>query len=227
MLKSAWVIMAKDLRMLLLRGGAWMQAFLLGLLLIFVFSLSLPPGEHVSGQTAATIFWLASAFCQVLAFNMLYALEEPTQARTGLSLLSVPLQAVWLGKLGAGLALIVLAQCVFFPALLIFLGQQVNAIWPYALLSVVLIDVGLAGLGSFLGALSSGQSARESLLSVIIFPLMIPLLLAGIQAGAAVFAMQNPEVVALLRWLGLAVAYDAVFLGLAMALFPFVFGDAT
>ena len=75
MLKAACLIARKDLRLVLSRGAGLVQALLLGLLLIFVFSLSRETGETMSGQGAATIFWLSSAFCQVLSFNMLYGLE--------------------------------------------------------------------------------------------------------------------------------------------------------
>ena len=78
MLKAACLIARKDLRLVLSRGAGLVQALLLGLLLIFVFSLSRETGETMGGQGAATIFWLSSAFCQVLSFNMLYGLEGPT-----------------------------------------------------------------------------------------------------------------------------------------------------
>lgn len=223
MLKAAWLIARKDLCLVMARGGAWVQSLLLGLLLVFVFSLALPPGAQATAQTAATLFWLASAFCQVLAFNMLYALEDPTRARSGLRLAPVPVQAVWLGKALCGLILLVAAQVVFFPALMVFLAQPLGPGWPLFLALLALTDLGLAGLGSLLGSLAPGQAARESLLSVIIFPVLVPLLLAGIRGGEAAFAPALPE--GLTRWIGLAAAYDAVFLGAALLLFPFVFGD--
>ena len=98
MLKCALAVCAKDLKLTLTRGAGLVQALLLGLLLVFLFSLSLNAGDKLSPQAAAAMFWLASAFCQVLIFNMLYAVEESAQARLGLLLLPVPVQAVWLGK---------------------------------------------------------------------------------------------------------------------------------
>ena len=101
MLKAACLIARKDLRLVLSRGAGLVQALLLGLLLIFVFSLSRETGETMSGQGAATIFWLSSAFCQVLSFNMLYGLEEANGSRAGLLLLPTPVQSVLLGKAAA------------------------------------------------------------------------------------------------------------------------------
>lgn len=220
--RAALAVARKDLRLVLVRGAGLSQALLLGLLLVFVFSLAQRTGEHMSGQGAATVFWLASAFCQTLAFNMLYGLEESNGARAGLLLMPAPVQAVWLGKAAAGLVIILIAQAVFLPAAVVFLGQSVGEGWPEALAAVLLVDVGMAALGSLLGALSQGQAARESLLSVVLFPLIVPLLLAGIRAGAGALG----EAAEASSWLGLAAAFDAVFLAAGLILFPFVFsGD--
>ena len=221
MLKAACLIARKDLRLVLSRGAGLVQALLLGLLLIFVFSLSRETGETMSGQGAATIFWLSSAFCQVLSFNMLYGLEEANGSRAGLP---TPVQSVLLGKAAAGLCIILTAQLLFLPATIVFLGQSLGDGWPLALLALVLTDIGMASLGSLLGALSQGQAARESLLSIVLFPLIIPILLAGIRVCAGGFSEALPEGVE--SWLGIAVAFDAVFLAAGLVLFPFVFsGD--
>ena len=208
MLKAACLIARKDLRLVLSRGAGLVQALLLGLLLIFVFSLSRETGETMS----------------VLSFNMLYGLEEANGSRAGLLLLPTPVQSVLLGKAAAGLCIILTAQFLFLPATIVFLGQSLGDGWPLALLALVLTDIGMASLGSLLGALSQGQAARESLLSIVLFPLIIPILLAGIRVCAGGFSEALPEGVE--SWLGIAVAFDAVFLAAGLVLFPFVFsGD--
>lgn len=222
MLNAALAIAAKDLRLLLSRGTGLVQALLLGLLLIFVFSLSQRVGEVMGPQGASAIFWLASAFCQVLIFNTLFSLEEANSARFGLLLAPVPVQAVWLGKGIAGFTLLLCAQAVFLPAAIVFLGQTVSPLWHVGLVTVLLADVGIVALGALLGALSQGQAARESLLSIVLFPLLVPVLLAGIRVGAAAFADDIPEGVE--SWLGLVAAFDALFLGAGIVLFPFVYG---
>ena len=67
--------------------------------------------------------------------------------------------------------------------------------------------------------LSQGQAARESLLSVILFPLLLPVLLGGIKLFAQAFAGQEPET----AWLGILGAFDALFAGAGLILFPFVY----
>ena len=224
MLRLMLAMTRKDLSLTLARGSGLVQALLLGLLLLFVFSLSQGIGERMAPQGAAAVFWISSAFCQVLIFNQLYALEEVNNSRLGLLLCPAPVQAVWLGKGCAGLGLLVLAQIVFLPAAVVFLGQDLSGPLPEALLALVLTDIGMCALGSLLGALAQGQAARESLLSIVLFPLLTPLLLAGISVGAQALGAPNPDGPG--AWLGVAAAFDAVFLGAGLLLFGYIYaGD--
>ncbi|WP_308621669.1 heme exporter protein CcmB [uncultured Desulfovibrio sp.] len=221
MLRLSLAIARKDLALSLARGNGLVQALLLGLLLLFVFSLAQAPGERVGPQAAAAMFWLSSAFSQVLIFNRLYDLEEVNAARLGLALCPAAIQGVWLGKMLAGLALLLLAQAVFLPAAMIFLGQSLAAQPLAGPATLMLVDVGMCALGSLLGALAQGQSGRESLLGVILFPLLTPLLLAGIGVGAQCLGAAAPD--GPRAWLSLAAAFDAVFLGAGLALFGFIY----
>ena len=147
-----------------------------------------------------------------------------TIARWGLWLGPAPGEAVWLGKVCAGLALLGLAQVIFLPAAVVFLGQELGGPLPEALLALVLKDIGMCALGSLLGALAQGQAARESLLSIVLFPLLTPLLLAGISVGAQALGAPNPDGPG--AWLGVAAAFDAVFLGAGLVLFGYIYaGD--
>jgi len=155
----------------------------------------------------------------VLVFSGLYALEEGNGARLGLAMSPMPPQAVWLGKALAGLVLVLCCQLVFAVAVAAFLGQGVAGSPALGAATVLVVDLGLAGLGSFMGALASGKTSRESLLTVIFFPLIIPALLAGIRLLEGVILGTDAG----LDWLGLAGAFAAVFSAAAMVLFPFIY----
>lgn len=221
MLRAAWVIAAKDLRLSLAGAQGLVQTVLLGLLLIFIMSLSREPGEMSPPLAAAAVFWLATAFGQVLVFNYLYGLEETEGARLGLLLAPAPVQAVWLGKAVAGWVLLFCCQMVFAPASVAFLGQTVAGSLLAGLGVIAAVDWGLCALGSLLGALAVGRSSRESLLTVILFPLLIPVLLAGIRLLETVLSGRGGEAVA--AWTGTVGAFDAVFTAAALVLFPFLY----
>lgn len=220
MLNFALLIAAKDLRILLFRAGNLAQALLLGLLLIFIFSLASPIGEKISPESAATIFWLSSIFCQILIFTQLYALEAANGLKDALLLLPSPIQGIWLGKAIAGGLLLLLSQTIFLPATFVFLNLQFTELfWP-GFASLICTDLGICALGSLLGALSLGAGGRESLLSIVFFPLLIPLLLAGIGLGAASLGGKQTET---MQWLGLGASFDLIFIGAGLLLFGFIY----
>ncbi|GAB6057817.1 heme exporter protein CcmB [Desulfonatronum parangueonense] len=217
------ILAVKDLRLMLGLGLGLVQTVLLGLLIIFVFSLSLPIGETMSGQSAAAIFWLASVFGLVLLFNALYHLEEANSVRLGLLLAPIAPGTVFLGKALAGAVLLFLAQIFFLLGLVVFLGQSLHGQWLWALGLVASMNLGLVVMGSLLGALSQGQAARESLLSVILFPLLVPLLLGGVKVGGSL--LSGAGVHDETQWLVLILAFDALFTAVALILFPLVFRE--
>ena len=221
MIASSLAIARKDLKLAFAGGQGPVQAVLLGLLLVFIFSLSAAPGEHFSPQQAMAIFWLCSSFAVVLIFSLLFRFEEENDTATALLLSPLPVQGLWLGKTMAGLALLLLCQVFFFPAALVFLGLDPGGN-PGGLVAMVLaVDAGLCILGGLIGAMGHGQGAKDALLTIIVFPLQIPLLLGGIRIGVGL--MQGGTLAAQGEWFGLVLAFDAVFAGAALFLFPHVF----
>lgn len=228
MLRLTIAIVRKDLMILLARGSGLVQAILLGLLLVFVFSLSSDVGEVTSPRTASAVFWLASLFCQVLIFNSLHSLEEISLARLGLVLCQAPVQSVWLGKAMAGLVLLLLAQACFLPATIAFLGQNALSVQASAILNMVmavlLIDIGICAQGALVGALCQGRASRESMLSIVLFPLMVPVLMAGISLLAQLLSGNSGAWDGgNSAWYGLAAAFDAMYLGAGYLLFVHIY----
>ena len=207
---------------MLSRGSGFFQAMLLGLLLIFMFSLSRETGEMASSGEAATIFWLASAFCLTLVFNRLYEFEEYNGVRTGLLLSPLPVQGIWLGKMIAGLAGCALSQLLFFPALIIFLGRSFDAPVIPSLTGLVLADLGMCALGALLGASARGNSTGEALFSLLFFPLLVPLLLAGISLNSLETGAGNSD---FMPWLMILGAFDAIYLATALLCFSLLYQE--
>lgn len=220
MIASTLAIARKDMQQAFAGGQGPVQAILLGLLLVFIFSLSAAPGEHFSTQQALAIFWLSSSFAVVLIFSMLFRFEEENDTATALLLSPMPVQALWLGKTLAGLGLLLLCQVFFFPAALVFLG--LDPAGSYLVLPMILaVDLGLCVVGGLVGAMGQGHGSKDALLTIIVFPLQVPLLLGGIRMGMVL--MQGGTLADASDWFGLIMAFDALFAGAALFLFPYVF----
>lgn len=220
MLKMSFLITRKDLRIALLHGNGTIQAIMLGLILIFLFDFSKNPGEQPSPQEAATIFWLGSIFCQLLIFNQLYSIEEINESRIALLLAPLPVQSIWFGKAIAAFILLLIAQLFFLPAIIIFMSQEITGNMLFAILNLLLANIGICSLGSLLGAISHGKNGRDAVLSIIFFPLLVPLLIAAIRSSAYAFGDSGEDV---LQWIGMSAAYDAVFLSAGLVLFNFLY----
>lgn len=219
MLKGAWIIASKDVLLTVKRCSALVQATLLGLLLVVLFSLSLS-GSKADPTAAATIFWLASAFCQTIVMTALFSLEESNKARVGLLLAPIPAQAVWFGKTLAGLFLLAVVQASLLAASVIFLGQSLTGLMS-AVAGIALVDIGIAGLGALLASLARGQTMRESLCSLVVFPLLVPQFLGGVRILAAAYGATPTTP---WEWMGIAAAFDAIFIAAALAFFPILYG---
>ncbi len=221
MIGSALTVTAKDLRLAFAKGQGPVQAVLLGLLLVFIFSLSAEPGQHFSAQQGMAIFWLCSSFSVVLIFSLLFRFEEENDTATALLLSPLSVQGLWLGKTLAGLVLLAMCQFFFFPAAVVFLGLDLRADVGLMALLLLGVDAGLCILGGLIGAMGHGHGTRDALLTIIVFPLQIPLLLGGIRVGSGLLAGAVFD--GATDWFGLIFAFDAVFAGAALFLFPHVF----
>lgn len=223
MIKFALLIALKDVNFLMRSLSALIQALLLGLIIIFIFSLTKPAGDIFKPYEVCAVFWLSSVFFQILIFNQLYALEEKNSTRLALALTPWPVQGIWLGKGLAALLALLIGQIVFLPAIIIFFNQNMINFNFTGFTSFFTGDIGLCSIGSLLGAIGRGQNGKETLLNIILFPLILPLLLASIAMGAQLFG-EDASISDI--WFSIALSFDAIFIGLGLLFFGFLYsGD--
>jgi heme exporter protein B len=92
---------------------------------------------------------------------------------------------------------------------------------PLLVLALVLGTVGLAGVGTLFAAIAAHTRAREVLLPLLLFPIQVPVILATVKSTAAAIRVPGFDAPEVGQWLGLLVAFDAIFLSLSVALFEF------
>ena len=112
-----------------------------------------------------------------------------------------------------------ICQLVWWPFFLLFLSVSSQGSWIDGLLLVFSVDFGLAVLGSLLGTFAIGREGRDALLTVLCFPLLLPLLLGAINLGETFLNGGGQQS----AWWGLIFAFDALFTGAALLLFPFAY----
>ena len=221
MFRRSRIIFMKDIRQVLSTKAEYLQALLLGMLFVFVFSLVRRPAEIFPIQLVAVIFWLISSFSTVLIANILYRLDEHGGIRSALLQIAIPLQSIWLGKCVGIFCLLLGCQIFWLPFFLIFFHVSVlpSFNWQDGMLLIGSVDFGLAVLGGLLGTFCVGSDGRDILLTVLCFPLLLPLLLAAISLSVALLDGSFEEN----NWWYMIFAFDFLFTSAALLLFPFAY----
>jgi heme exporter protein B len=207
LLRQIAQVAAKDLRIEVRGRHAAGTILPFAATLLVAFGLSLGPDRTLLQRTAPGLLWLATLFASVLAFRRSYEAEGEDGALEGLLLSPIDRAAIYLGKAAAVTAqLLALEAAVTFMVAGLFdlsFGRDVATLSA----SFVLGTIGLAAVGSLFGVLTESARAREAVFPLLVLPLSIPVLVAGVKATQ--LATQGH---AAGSWLGLLVAFDLVVL---------------
>jgi heme exporter protein B len=204
--RDAAALARKDL-LLELRGRETLPAmalFVVAMLVAFRFALS-----DEDTDAAAGLLWLAILFTALLGLGRAFVAEREQGVLDALVLAPCDRSAIWLGKLLATLAFLVLVEVIALPAFALFFSPVSGA----TIAAVALADIGICAVGTLLAAMAVAGRARELLLPLLFLPLALPIVVGGV--GATV--VDDPG-----RFLGFLALYDAVFAILAWATFEYV-----
>jgi heme exporter protein B len=185
--------------------------------ILLLFSFAFDPASDVTREIGGGLLWLVFAFAGALVFNRSFVRELPNECLD--TLLSSPLapSSLLLGKAAANFVMLLVVELI---SLVIF-GIFYNLRWwmhPFELALVCAFATwGISIVGSVFGALTVNLRLRELMLPVIIYPLLIPLLMAAIELTNTLFGNQ-PLTPDELLWGRVLLVFDLVFTALALAL---------
>jgi heme exporter protein B len=214
-------IIRKDLRVELRTGEAVpaMLLFSVSTFVLFHFALD---RRSVEGDLAAGVLWVTLLFAAVLGMNRLFVAEREQGGFDGFLLAPVDRTSLFVAKAAVLFCFLVAVELAAVPAFAILLLEP--SPWdavPELVAVLLLADVGIAVVGTLIGALGIQTRARELIVPILALPLLIPLAIAAarstspllLEAGAA--ALPG-------RWLLVLGLYDLVFGLLAFAVFDFL-----
>lgn len=164
------------------------------------------------------VLWIAITFAGVLGLNRSFILEQDRGSLEGLLLAPVDRSAIYFGKLIGNLLFIFVVELLLLPLMTVLFNVWLLS--PALLLVLALGTVGYAAVGTLFAALSINTRAREVMLPILLFPVMVPVFVAGVQAVSRL--LDGDSFGDILRWVQLLVAYDAIFIAAAMLLFDYV-----
>jgi heme exporter protein B len=204
----ALAILAKDLRLELRRVESLATMAVFAGLVILIFAFVGDPTPADLARIGPGALWASILFAGALGFERWFAEEERNAALHGLLLAPVDREILFLGKWAGATLFLLGLEALLVPAAATLFRLDLGGAWGSFAILLPVVTVGYAALGTFFAAVASRTTASQLLLPVLLFPLSVPLLLAGIEGGQALAAGQGGE---FWDWLGLAVAFDVLF----------------
>jgi heme exporter protein B len=192
--------------------------FALLVLVIFNFAFDLRV-ENVA-QVAPGVLWVTVTFAGTLGLGRSFARERDRRTLDGLLLAPIDRSALYVAKVVASFTSMLIVELVAVPAFIGLFNVSVNL--PLLVLGLLLGTLGLAGVGTLFAAIAAHTRAREVLLPLLLFPIQVPVILATVKTTGAAVRVPGTEPPEVGQWLGLLVAFDALFLSLSVLLFEYV-----
>jgi heme exporter protein B len=217
LLKQTSLVFWKDLLLELRRRDSLLTMFFFGTLLLFVFhfSFDLPPDKVA--EMAPALLWLAFLFTGTLGLTQLFQVERENHCLEALLLSPLDRGALFLAKSCFNLLLMLLVELVVMPLFWILFNLHGWNLLPQLFLVTLLGTVGFCVLGTIMSAVTLRARARELLLPLVLFPLMIPVILATIRCMENIMSAGDLGVAE--SWLRLLLGFDVIFVTVGILIF--------
>lgn len=219
-LSQAWTIARKDLRCELRAASEVITTVLLGFLVVLVFSFSMEPSARDSSLARSGVLWAAFLFPGLIAVGRPFDGEREAQCLEGLLLCPIDRAAVYLGKLLSGLILSLASGFLVLVFFTVLYDVGLDLKWLALLGVMVLMAAGLGAVGTLIAAITVGTRPRGALLSVLVLPLLVPLLIGAARCSTVLLGGEAWGDLGL--WPLFMGIYDVIFVAVGLVLFDYV-----
>ncbi len=180
-------------------------------------SVSLHSGADTRVRVAPGVIWISIAFAAVLAVSKSWHREREEGALYGLLVSPLARSAIFAGKALSVIVFLTVVQVVVVPLTAVLFSVDLLSVAPGLLLISACATPGIAATGTLFGAMTVRTRARDLVLASVLFPLLLPTLLAAVAATRELFA--GAPVGELQDYLVIMLVFDGVFVAGGMALF--------
>ncbi len=202
-----------------LRGKELISAMLVfALLVIFIFNFALELDPKTRSSLTAGILWVTIIFAGNLGLNRSMAVEKDRGCLDGLLLAPVDRTAIYFGKSLANWIFMLIVALIVLPIYSIL--YNTNILSPALFLVILLGSEGYVAIGTLLASMSMQARTRDILLPILLFPVILPVLIAAVKASAGIlngFPLEDLQ-----TWFNLLIVYDIIFTSVAFMVFDAV-----
>jgi heme exporter protein B len=215
---SVGAILWKDIRAELRTKDIFSSMFVFALLAVIIFNFAFELRVPDMKMVAPGIIWVAITFAGTLGLNRAFVIEQEKGSMAGLLLAPIDRSAIYFGKMLSSLLFMLVVEIILLPLVMVFFNLALLT-WQH-LLVLLLGTYGFAAVGTVFSGIAVNTRAREVLLPILLFPVVLPILIAGVKMTGAL--LDGESLSSLSNWLRLIAIYDVVFTIVAYLTFGFV-----
>ena len=178
------LVAGKDLRIEARSRVALQQIVPFGMIVLLLFAFTLDPDRGVLRRVAPGLFWVTVLLAALLAISRSYAVEADHGARDGLRLSGLDPAAIFLGKAAAVAVEMLVLEALLTAGVVLLFDVTLGSLGPL-IVATVAATVGLAAAGTLYGVLAAGTRVRETLVPLLVLPIVSPVLLGATRAWEA------------------------------------------
>jgi heme exporter protein CcmB len=213
--RVAWIVMRKDLTVEVRSREILYTTVFFAVSCVLVFAFALVREGRPMEDAAAGILWIAIAFAGTLALGRTFERERQTETLRALMLAPSDRPAIYVGKLLGILILLGVVEMVLVPLVGLLFNAPFGARPLWLVLLLATGTLGFASVGTLFAAMLVRARSRDVLLPVLLYPITIPVIIAGVRGTAALLQATPDEPMARF-WVALLVFFDVVFVTLAL-----------
>lgn len=200
----------------------FMSVFIFGATALLLFSFGVGPNSEVLRQFSAGFLWLGLLLSSTLTLAESFHAEMENRALEGLLLLPADPRGLYYGKAIANWIQLTLLGSALVPVMVVLYDAGTTRL--LALLLIIMLGAaGLSAPGTLYAAMTAQVRAKQTLLPLLLFPLIVPALLAAVKSTSLVILGDPMQ--SLRSWLTLLFAFDAIYWSLCGLLYPRVIED--
>ena len=202
-------LVQKDLRIDFRTRDIILSMLIFALLTLVIFNFAFDFNRIDRLLAAPGILWISILFASVLGLNKGFQSEKENDAIFGLVLAPVDPGVIYLAKFITNLIFLVIVEVFLVAAFIIFLNIPVTSNL-FSLIGIIfLTDIGIIALGTLVSAMAVNTRARETMLPIILFPMLVPVILSSINLTGFIIADMGVEAGS--NWLKMIIAFDIIF----------------
>ncbi len=181
MIRDAWLVMVKDLRLERRSKVGIAQVLPFAILVLMLFAFALDPDRGVLERATPGLFWVAVLFSAVLTLQRSFGVEAEDGVLDALRLSGMAPAGIFFGKVAALTLQLLALEAVLALGVAVFYGTVFHSV--VLLVTVALLTtLGIAASGAVYGALAARLRSRDTLLPLLMLPLLAPVLISATRA---------------------------------------------